>query len=102
MSDNSQLYDRPTVRDDHVARHIVDFFDNIDCAQSHVFSGEPSIAKLVADNAVAFLKSRVGTEHLLAVSVTASPVGRLEAFVHYSDDLGTIRTTYKARTPIND
>jgi hypothetical protein len=98
---NKHHHDRPAYRDDAASHAITDLFESMDLAQSHVSQGEPALAKSVVNDAINRFHMAITMSCLRDLIVRVNPVGRVEVFIDYKDDLGTIRTTYTARLPLN-
>jgi hypothetical protein len=92
---------RKAHRDDPVRNAVVNFCENLDGAQQLLAGGSKGSAKDCVNNAVSDLTAVLSGPGIRDLIVEVNALGRIEAFLDYSDDLGDIRLTYTARQPID-
>jgi hypothetical protein len=95
---------RPSIRkahrDDPVRNALANFCENLDGAQWLLAAGSKGSAKDCVNNAVSDLTAVLSGPGIRDLIVEVNALGRIEAFLDYSDDLGDIRLTYTARQPL--
>ena len=92
---------RKAHRDDPVRNAVANFCENLDGAQHLLWGGSKGSAKDTVNRAVSDLTAVLSAQGIRDLTVGVNGIGRIEAFLDYSDDLGDIRLTYTARQPIH-
>lgn len=90
---------RKSHRDDPVRNAVVNFCENLDGAQVFLAAGSGGNARDNVNRAVSDLTAVLSSSGIRDLTVSVTALGRIEAFLDYSDDLGDIRLTYTARNP---
>jgi hypothetical protein len=92
-------YIRKALRDDPVRNAIVNFCEAIDGAQWLLINATSKDAKEAVNRSISDLTAVLSALGIRDLIVEVNALGRIEAFLDYSDDLGDIRLTYTARQP---
>lgn len=90
---------RKSHRDDPVRNAVVNFCENLDGAQLLLAGGSGPAARKAVGDAISDLTAVLSSSGVRDLTVSVNHLGRIEAFLDYSDDLGDIRLTYTARNP---
>ena len=95
---------RPSIRkahrDDPVRNALANFCENLDGAQWLLLNATAKDAKEAVNRSVSDLTAVLSASGIRDLTVNVNALGRIEAFLDYSDDLGDIRLTYTARQPL--
>ena len=92
---------RKGYRDDPVRNAVANFCENLDGAQQLLAGGSGGSAKALVNGAISDLTAVLASSGVRDLTVSVNHLGRIEAFLDYSDEFGDIRLTYTARNPIN-
>lgn len=91
---------RKAHRDDPVRNAVANFCENLDGAQWLLLNATAKDAREAVNRSVSDLTAVLSTLGIRDLIVEVNALGRIEAFLDYSDDLGDIRFTYTARQPL--
>lgn len=91
---------RKAHRDDPVRNAVANFCENLDGAQWLLINATAKDAREAVNRSISDLTAVLWVSGIRDFTVSVNGIGRIEAFLDYSDDLGDIRLTYTARQPL--
>lgn len=91
---------RKAHRDDPVRNAVANFCENLDGAQWLLINATAKDAREAVNRSISDLTAALSAQGIRDLVVAVNGIGRIEAFLDYSDDLGDIRLTYTARQPL--
>ena len=92
---------RKALRDNPVRNALANFCENLDGAQWLLVNATSKDAKEAVNRSISDLTTVLSGPGIRDLIVEVNGIGRIEAYLDYSDDLGQIRMTYTARQPLN-